>query len=199
MEINKKAYNFKRLYVFSLLLIGIKSNYLIYTKGMEKVFKIMKKELNKNVDKKIVVWCIGSKEIIGDSLGPCVGERLIRNNKNKNVVIKGCLREPVHYLNIQEEIINLRKKYSNIYSIVVDSTLYSKAYIGKVVLAKNETILGSALDKRKYSIGNLSIKGIVGEDYKNPLKNIKILEKVPEKLILKMSFNIANQILKVVN
>lgn len=166
---------------------------------MEKILRLLKKEVNKNLDKQLVVWCIGSKDIIGDSLGPYVGERLTRSNISKNIVIKGTLTNPVHYLNIQEEIIDLRKRYSNIYSIVVDSSLYDKSYIGKIVVVKNKTILGSALEKRKYKLGDIGIKGIVGEDYKNPLKNIKILEKVPQKLINEMSFKIANQILGVVS
>lgn len=166
---------------------------------MNKICKLLKKEVNKNLDKQLVVWCIGSKSIVGDSLGPNVGERLIKSNISKNIVIKGTLINPVHYLNIENEIRDLRKRYTNIYSIVVDSSLYNKSYIGKIVMVKNKTILGSALEKRKYRIGDIGIKGIVGEDYKNPFKNIKILEKVPQKLINEMSIKIANQILELVN
>jgi len=167
--------------------------------SMEKIFKLLKKEVSKNFDKQLVIWCIGTKNVIGDSLGPCVGERLMNSDINSNIVIKGNLEKPIHYLNIKEEMETLNDRYSELYSIVVDSSLYNKLYIGKIVVVKNKTILGSALDKRKYKIGDIGIRGIVGEDYKNPLKNIRILEKVPKKLIDELSLKIANQILEVVN
>lgn len=166
---------------------------------MERIYKILKKEINKNSDKQLVIWCIGTKKVIGDSLGPYVGEKLIRNNKNNNIVIKGSLSNQINYLNIEQEIKKLNKKYSYIYSVVVDSCLYTKNSIGELIISKNNVILGSALKKSNYIIGDISIKGIVGEDYKSPLENIKSLEKVPKDIIKEMSFKISNQILKSIN
>lgn len=166
---------------------------------MERIFKLLKKELNKNLNKQLVILCIGSKNIVGDSLGPHVGEMLINNNVNKNVVIRGSLKSPIHYLNIKEELEDLNKTYSDIYSIVIDSSLYTKSYTGEIIVVKNKVVLGSALDKREYIIGDIGIKGIVGIDYKNPLKNIRTLERVPKKLIEDMSLKISNELLECIN
>lgn len=165
---------------------------------MDKISQFIKKEVNKNSDKKLIIWCIGSKCIVGDTLGPYVGTILKKSNIKKDIIIKGNLENPIHYLNIQKEINKLNKKYSKVYSIVVDSSLHSKLYIGRILMLKNKTILGSALDKKKYIIGDISVKGIVGEDYENPFKNIKVLEEVPKKLIKDMSYKIATQLLEVI-
>lgn len=166
---------------------------------MEKIDKMLIKEINKNLDKQIVFLCIGTKNVVGDTLGPAVGEKLMQTNLKNNIIIKGNFSEPLHYLNIQENLMNLNKTYNNLYTIIVDASLYSKAYIGKIVFSKNKITLGDAFNKNKYKIGDFAIKGIVGEDYKSTLKNMKVLETVPKQLIQKMSEKIANQILTAVN
>ena len=160
---------------------------------------LLKKEINKNLDKKIVLLCIGSKNIIGDALGPTVGEKLMHMKLKNKIMVQGTLKEPLHYLNIHKKWEQLNTQYENLYTIIVDSSLYIKQYIGRIVLAKNKTILGEALNKNKYQIGNLVIKGIVGEDCKNPQKNIQTLERVSPRVIQEMSQKIALQIEKAID
>ncbi len=166
---------------------------------MENITKILKKEINKNLDKQIVLLCIGSRQIVGDMLGPAVGQQLMQTKLINKIIIKGNLENPIHYLNINENLMSLNKQFTNMYTIVVDASLYTKSYIGEIIITKNKIILGEALNKYKYKIGNIVIKGIVGEDCKTPSKNIQVLKNVPEDLIKKMSKKISNQILKAIN
>jgi len=57
--------------------------------------------------KDIVVICIGSDKCIGDSLGPIVGELL--EKENLGIPIYGTLNEPIHALNIEEKVNELKK------------------------------------------------------------------------------------------
>ena len=57
-------------------------------------------------------------------------------------------------------------------------------------------IIGSALNKTKYSIGDLSIKGVVGENKNNNMKNYIELSHVSEKLVNNLSKQISNRIIQ---
>ena len=166
---------------------------------MEILENVLKKEIHKNFNKKIALLCIGSKKIIGDALGPYVGEKLIHTKLKNKIIIKGTLTEPIHYLNIREQLEYLNKQYKDLFTIIIDSSLYVKSYIGKVIITKNKVVLGKALDKNQYVLGNLAIKGIVGVDTGNYSENIYNLKKVSKSLILKMSEKITNQILKAID
>ena len=166
---------------------------------MENITKILKKEINKNLDKQIVLLCIGCRDVVGDRLGPVVGQQLMQTKLKNKIIIKGNLENPINYLNINENLMYLKKQFTNMYTIVVDASLYTKPYIGEIIITKNKIILGEALNKYKYKIGNIVIKGIVGEDCKTPSKNIQVLKNVPEDLIKKMSEKISSQILKAIN
>ena len=121
---------------------------------MENITKILKKEINKNLDKQIVLLCIGSRQIVGDMLGPAVGQQLMQTKLKNKIIIKGNLENPINYLNINENLMYLKKQFTNMYTIVVDASLYTKPYIGEIIITKNKIILGEALNKTLHEIIN---------------------------------------------
>ena len=61
--------------------------------------------------KEIIILCIGSDRITGDSLGPLIGQQLSRH-RWKNIHIYGTLDAPVHALNLESVLADIKKKTS---------------------------------------------------------------------------------------
>ncbi len=150
--------------------------------------------MNKKVNK--IILCIGTSECIGDSLGPLVGQNLYKKINKSNVYIFGNLEKNVTYQNVNDVLNLINNKIKNPYFILVDSALAKIEDIGRIVIGKNKMIIGSALNKTKYSIGDLSIKGVVGENKNNNMKNYIELSHVSEKLVNNLSKQISNRIIQ---
>lgn len=143
-----------------------------------------------------VVLCIGTSKCIGDSLGPMVGENLCRKINKANIYVFGNLKNNITYQNVDILLSKINRKIQNPYLILVDSALANKENIGKIVISKNKTIIGSALSKSNYKFGNISIKGIVGENKDNNIKNYNILNNVSKNLIQNLSNKIQDKIMQ---
>lgn len=154
--------------------------------------------MNNNNLKKVIL-CIGTSKCIGDSLGPLVGESLYKKINSSNIFILGNLKNNITYQNVGIILNKINKNEKDFYVIVIDSALSNKKNIGKIVVCRKKMIIGRALNKPYYSFGNLSIKGIVGENKENFIKNYKELSNVSEKLIIDMSKKISNKILQLIN
>lgn len=142
-----------------------------------------------------IILCIGTSKCIGDSLGPIVGEYLYNNIKKSNVYVFGNLKNNITYQNIDVILNRINNTIKNPYMILIDSALSNKNYIGKIVVNKNKMIVGSALNKSEYKYGNLSIKGIVGENKYSYEENYNELNNVSVDLVKNISKNIINDII----
>ena len=142
-----------------------------------------------------IILCIGTSKCIGDSLGPIVGEYLYNNIKKSNVYVLGNLKNNITYQNIDVILNRINNTIKNPYMILIDSALSNKNYIGKIVVNKNKMIVGSALNKSEYKYGNLSIKGIVGENKYSYEENYNELNNVSVDLVKNISKNIINEII----
>lgn len=162
---------------------------------LNNIFKILKEEIHNSYNK--VFLCIGTSRCIGDSLGPRVGEILSKKIESDNICVFGNIEQNVNYSNINIILEKIYKEINNPYLIIIDSALSNKKYIGKIIVNKKNMIIGSALDKQDYKLGSISIKGIVGENKNNRICNFNTLNDISEDLIQKLSENISNQIIKV--
>lgn len=158
--------------------------------------RILKQNLKEYKNRKIIFLCIGTNHCIGDSLGPQVGEILSKQIQNRNVQVYGNIRNNLHYENIDNVLNKINNQINMPYVIVVDSALSHEEYIGNIIINKKKMIIGEALEKKEYKIGNISIKGIVGKNNRNVQENINTLKNVPLQRIEKLSKNISNQILQ---
>jgi putative sporulation protein YyaC len=149
-------------------------------------------------NKNIVFLCIGSNRIIGDAFGPVVGSILKKQFKNTDEIeIIGNLDDVVTYNNIAERINENNK--DNKLIIVVDSALSHKANIGKVFIQNRGLKYAESLKKKNKTIGDISIKAVVGENENNSLKNFYNLQKVSIERIYGMCNIVSNGILDVMN
>ena len=142
-----------------------------------------------------VFICIGTTEIIGDSLGPMVGSLLEEKYKNNNnIKIYGNMKTPVDFYNVDKIINSIEYKYSNkATKIIVDSALGNK--IGSFVLTYEKNInLGEGFFKRKIIKGDICIAAIVGKNHENIVENFLELRSINRQIIRNMAEEIVRAI-----
>ena len=104
------------------------------------------------------IVCIGTDKCIIDSLGPLTGTLLMK--KNIKADIYGTLEKPVHAMNINDYVKNLkRKSYDCI--IAVDACLSNKKSQGIIEVREGSITPGKGIGKFLPEIGDISIIGIV--------------------------------------
>ncbi len=134
----------------------------------------------------MVICCIGTPKVIGDSVAPKVGDALLKHNINAYVY--GTSNNPItalNYTNFYNHISHCHKKD---FIIAVDCALGNKTDIGSIKLTKQGILPGKAIGKKLASIGNIGILGQVG-DIKKPafeqLQNAKsdIVDNLVDKIV----------------
>lgn len=145
----------------------------------------------------IIFLCIGTDKIIGDCFGPLVGSKLkelLENYNIFNISIYGTLTKNVNYTNVEEIIKRINNRHLNPYIIVIDAALSKKENIGKVYIEEGKTVLGKGLNKNRIEVGDLSIKAVVGKDYKLPKYNFSSLQNISLNIVLTLSNIVAQAI-----
>lgn len=108
-------------------------------------------------DKEVLFACIGTDRSTGDSLGPLVGTGL----SESGYTVIGTLHQPLHALNLEDALENIKQLYPNHFVVAIDACLGSSDHVGKIIV-KNEPILpGAAFKKQLPPIGDVAIKGFV--------------------------------------
>lgn len=132
----------------------VKSNY----KDPLSYYKIacfLKEYINKNT----IVVCIGTDRCIGDCLGPLVGTLL--KTKGFPLPVHGTIAEPIHALNIDKKLkeIKVLYPYSNI--IGIDACLGDESSIGEIQARDYPVHPGKGVGKFLPNVGECSVIGIV--------------------------------------
>ena len=167
-----------------------------------KIRTILNKEKQQRGYFNIVFLCIGTDRIIGDCLGPIVGTKLKNELEKQNIFninIYGTLNKNVSYSNIEDILKMINKKHENAYIISVDSALSNKENIGKVFIKEGKMELGKCLNKQKIEVGNISISGVVGKNYKIPKYNFNILQNISLNEVLKLANVVYKGIIEAIN
>lgn len=105
-----------------------------------------------------VILCIGTDRVIGDSLGPMVGTNLLKFDRLPFVY--GTLHTPVHALNLQETLLEIKKRHPCNTLIAVDASLGSMSHIGSVAVHSGGLHPGAGVCKNLSTAGDISITGI---------------------------------------
>lgn len=114
-----------------------------------------------------VVLCIGTDRMIGDSLGPLVGS-LLEKKRRSGLAVYGTLSCPVHALNLDETLDEIKKKHPRNPVIAVDASLGDSLQIGKISVRPGSLCPGSGVNKDLPLVGDISITGITGTDCSQP-------------------------------
>ena len=115
----------------------------------------------------VVVVCIGSEKIAGDSLAPLVGDELRERYAVKNFVY-GTTDESINGRNYDEWLEFILKVHKGAKILAVDAGLGAVASVGKTRL-KAGVVAKKAVTGGGKAVGDAGIVGIVGEVSDNPL------------------------------
>lgn len=108
----------------------------------------------------LVVLCIGTDRVTGDSLGPLIGYKLSQKFLPLYTVY-GTLDTPVHALNLAETVETIKKKHPDNCIIAIDASLGSRDHLGFVTLKNGSIQPGAGVRKTLTTVGDISITGIV--------------------------------------
>ena len=108
----------------------------------------------------LVILCIGSDRITGDSLGPLVGHSLAKKAL-AHTRIYGTLARPVHALNLNETVEVLHLQHPHSLTIAIDASLGTRAHLGFLTVSENPLKPGLGVRKKLPPVGDISITGIV--------------------------------------
>lgn len=108
-------------------------------------------------DREVLFACIGTDRSTGDSLGPLVGTELSK----RGYTVIGTVHHPLHALNLEEAIENIKQNYPNHLVVAVDACLGNVENIGQVIVQPGPLYPGKAVKKELPPMGDIAIKGIV--------------------------------------
>lgn len=107
-----------------------------------------------NVNKKDVLFiCIGTKEIIWDSIGPRVGTYL-----NKKIGKEYVIGDIENNICSNIDLINHYPKMKDKFVVAIDSAISDEKLEGEIFITDNPIIMGKSLNKNKGIVGDIGIK-----------------------------------------
>lgn len=122
--------------------------------------------------RELVVLCIGSDRVTGDSLGPMVGYKLqnalLRNSRSHHrrgslkLHLYGTLEHPIHALNLTEHVESIRQSHPHVPVLAIDASLGNEKYTGFITLGEGRLRPGTGVQKELPAVGDLFLTGIVG-------------------------------------
>lgn len=124
-----------------------------------------------------VILCIGTDRIIGDSLGPLTGSILLYKTGSgqsaDRLSVYGTLTSPVHALNLDETLQQIKKKHPHCPVIAVDASLGLFSYIGTTYVRSGCIQPGAGVCKQLPSAGDIAITGITAADSTHPYLSLQ--------------------------
>ncbi|WP_088042125.1 spore protease YyaC [Bacillus sp. EAC] len=138
----------------------------------------------------VVFVCIGTDRSTGDSLGPLVGTMLGELNLNR-FHYYGTLDEPIHALNLSEQLEMIKSKHNNPFIIAIDACLGRVKSIGSVRLSNGPLKPGAAMKKELPPVGELNLTGVVNV---SGFMEFYVLQNTRLSLVMKLARFIAKSI-----
>ncbi|NMD72489.1 spore protease YyaC [Bacillus sp. DNRA2] len=143
-----------------------------------------------NANRPIVFVCIGTDRSTGDSLGPLVGT-LLEEKMISPFFVYGTLENPIHAVNLKEQLNDIHDKHVNPFIIGIDACLGRLKSVGVIQIAEGPVKPGAGVNKDLPEVGNLHITGIVNV---SGFMEFFVLQNTRLNLVLKMAKTIANGI-----
>ncbi len=136
--------------------------------------------------KNLVFLCVGTTKIIGDSVGPKVGDRLRENNIE--AFVYGNSQRQVTAINVDDYVRMIKAKHADDLLVVIDSALGKTDDIGTIKVTKNGIKPGGAFDKSKERVGDVGILAVVGDADADRMTELKtrdsvFIDKLVEKVV----------------
>lgn len=94
----------------------------------------------------LILICIGTDRSTGDALGPLVGSKLEQMDI-QNFHIFGTLDEPIHALNLEDNIQNIKSSFPDSFIVAIDACLGKSQNIGSITVGEGPSKPGAAMNK----------------------------------------------------
>jgi putative sporulation protein YyaC len=140
----------------------------------------------------IVIFCIGTDRSTGDCLGPLIGTK-ITEKRLSHFHVYGTLDEPIHAVNLQEKIEEIKMKYSNPFIIGIDACLGRLKNVGAITIGDGPIKPGAGVNKELTPIGDMHITGIVNV---SGFMEFFVLQNTRLSLVMRIANTIASGICK---
>ncbi len=138
----------------------------------------------------IVIVCIGTDRSTGDSLGPLVGTKL-KAKHSAYYEVYGTLEDPVHAVNLEEKLDQIKKDHINPFIIGIDACLGKLSSVGMVSIGDGPVKPGAAVKKQLPPVGEIHMTGIVNV---SGFMEYFVLQNTRLNLVMKMADLIAEGI-----
>lgn len=152
--------------------------------------ELQSKMYDLSVNREIVFVCIGTDRSTGDSLGPLVGT-LLEEETVSPFFVYGTLENPIHAINLKEQIDKIHKIHSNPFIIAIDACLGRLKSVGFIQIANGPIKPGAGVNKDLPEVGDINITGIVNV---SGFMEFFVLQNTRLNLVLKMAKTIATSI-----
>lgn len=111
-------------------------------------------------ERPVIVMCIGTDRSTGDSLGPLVGDMLVKW-KMSGIHVFGTLDNPVHARNLKETLQSALQIHPGAYLVAVDASLGVLDHVGCISVGQGPIKPGAGLKKELPAVGDMHITGVV--------------------------------------
>jgi putative sporulation protein YyaC len=138
----------------------------------------------------VVFVCIGTDRSTGDSLGPLVGT-LLEEKIIAPFYVYGTLEDPIHAVNLEEKMNEIKKTHFNPIIIGIDACLGRLKSVGSIQMGEGPLKPGAGVKKELPTVGQYHINGIVNV---SGFMEFFVLQNTRLNLVLKMAKVIANGI-----
>jgi len=119
------------------------------------------------ISKDTIIVCIGTDRCIGDCLGPLVGTFL--KERNFPLPVYGTIPDPIHALNIDRKLSELKALHPQSNFIGIDACLGDEGSIGEIQARDFAIHPGKGVGKSLPDVGESSIIGIVDSSENNEI------------------------------
>lgn len=140
----------------------------------------------------IVFICIGTDRSTGDSLGPLIGT-FLEERRPQSFYIYGTLDEPIHAMNLEEKLKEIKEKHFHPFIIGIDACLGRLKSVGFIEIGDGPVKPGAGVNKELPAVGHIHITGIVNV---SGFMEFFVLQNTRLNLVLRMAKTIANGIYK---
>lgn len=107
-----------------------------------------------------VLLCIGTDRSTGDCLGPLVGWKVTQLRQNLFAVY-GTLEEPVHAVNLEKTLAEVRQAHPGKPILAVDACLGRLENVGYITVGDGALEPGAGVRKKLPEVGDIHITGVV--------------------------------------
>lgn len=111
--------------------------------------------------RELVLLCIGTDRITGDSLGPIIGHNLLKRRVSGRPVIYGTLESPVHAKNLAHTMEEIYSRHTEPLVVAVDASLGRPQSVGFVTIGVGALSPGTGVRNSLPEVGDIYVTGIV--------------------------------------